>query len=374
MNDNSMSITRNNYESFFLLYIDNELSVKEKSAVDEFVKVNPDLEEEFVMLKQTVLKADALEVDFKASLFKTEAGNQNIQQQLLLHLDNELNQEEQKAIHELIENDGVIKKEWLLLQQTKTTPDGSIVFEDKKSLYREEGKRVIMMPWLRFAAAAVITGVAIWTGVSFLAKNKQAPDAGSMVTTQSQPSSPVPAITDTVRLNTAKPGAVVEPAILAATNKVEAAKKEKLPAPPKPTQLVAKTNTMKNAQDKIPQIASNNLPIPSSENINKDNSNKTITASVTPQTPGKIIQPGKNDLSTGDIKTVEATNTFATTASYTEGEDKNDDRVFFMSEDKVKKTKLGGIFRKVKRVFERTANVKEGNNNIKIANLEFAIQ
>ncbi len=367
-----MSITRNNYERFFLLYIDNELSVKEKSAVDAFIQVNPDLEEEFLMLKQTVIKADVLEFDFKASLYKTEAGNQNIQQQLLLHLDNELNEEERKAIHQLIENDGGIKKEWLLLQQTKTNADPSIIFENKQSLYRTERKGVIMMPWLRLAAAAVITGLAIWTGISFLGKNTQAPDAGSVVTTQ--PSTPVPAITDSVRMNIPKPGTVTEPAILATTTGMEPAKKEKSPAPSKQTQLVAEATTVKDSQKKILPRGTNNLAIPSSENINKENSNKTIIASVTPQTPEKIIQPGKNDLATGDLKTVEATNTFATTASYTEGEDKNDDRVFFMSEDKAKKTKLGGIFRKVKRVFERTANVKEGNNNIKIANLEFAIQ
>ena len=45
-----------------------------------------------------------------------------------------------------------------------------------------------------------------------------------------------------------------------------------------------------------------------------------------------------------------------------------------MNEEKVKKSKLGGFFRKVKRVVERSANIKSGGNNIKVANMEFAIQ
>ena len=43
-----MNINRDNYEEFFLLYADNELSVQEKNAVEDFVRQHPDLEEELV--------------------------------------------------------------------------------------------------------------------------------------------------------------------------------------------------------------------------------------------------------------------------------------------------------------------------------------
>ena len=70
----------------------------------------------------------------------------------------------------------------------------------------------------------------------------------------------------------------------------------------------------------------------------------------------------------------DAPNEFATAIAYTDKTENNNDRVLFMDEEKIKKTKLGGIFRKVKRVFERNTNIKSGDNNIKVANLEFAIQ
>ena len=44
-------ITRENYQEFFLLYIDNELSAADARAVEEWVEANPDLEEEWESLQ-----------------------------------------------------------------------------------------------------------------------------------------------------------------------------------------------------------------------------------------------------------------------------------------------------------------------------------
>jgi hypothetical protein len=68
-----MNINRDNYESFFLLYIDRELKPGDMKGVEEFVRENEDLLKEFEWLQHTVYSpADMVGFQEKELLFRRE--------------------------------------------------------------------------------------------------------------------------------------------------------------------------------------------------------------------------------------------------------------------------------------------------------------
>lgn len=67
-----MEINRNNYETFFLLYLDRELNPSEMVDVENFVASNADLQKEFSLLSQTILIPVQTEFSEKELLFRKE--------------------------------------------------------------------------------------------------------------------------------------------------------------------------------------------------------------------------------------------------------------------------------------------------------------
>jgi hypothetical protein len=68
-----MHINRQSYEEFFLLYTDGELDLDEKRAVEDFIKENPDLEQELILMQQTVAVPDeSIVFEDKELLYRKE--------------------------------------------------------------------------------------------------------------------------------------------------------------------------------------------------------------------------------------------------------------------------------------------------------------
>lgn len=165
-----MEINKNNYEEFFLLYVDGELNAAGRTAVEKFAEQYADLQEELDALLQTRLAAtDEFTFENKASLYKYEGeliNNDNYQEYLLSYIDNELNNEEKRSVEALIKNNPGKKAELDILQMVKLDATEKIVFENKTVLYRTEKERARVLPlnWIRVAAAASVILIAsvIW--------------------------------------------------------------------------------------------------------------------------------------------------------------------------------------------------------------------
>ena len=113
-----MNLNRNNYEEFFLLYVDNELPDAERKAVESFVHQNPDLEGELLLLQGTKMKPEN-EIFFenKELLLKHEEKDafinlSNYQELFVLYTDGELNAEARKSVEEFASRDSFLQKEY----------------------------------------------------------------------------------------------------------------------------------------------------------------------------------------------------------------------------------------------------------------------
>ena len=114
-----MIILRNNYEMYFLLYVDKELSAKERIAVEEFVLTNMDLKPELDLLLETTMSPDEIVFDEKAGLCKYEITENRLEESMLLYLDNELEASLVEQMDATIIADDKLKREWNILLHTK---------------------------------------------------------------------------------------------------------------------------------------------------------------------------------------------------------------------------------------------------------------
>lgn len=369
-----MNINRNNYEEFFLLYIDNELSVQEKNAVDVFLNENPDLQEEMTMLLQSILIPDESVFADKESLLKQETINEELQEQLLLMLDKELDKKTTEKLLGLVKKDAAVKQEWEILQQTKLSVEDKIIFEEKAILYKEEGGRVIAMNWRRIAAAAVLIGFGIWGVVSYSNKsnNIQPTDSAKNSSVKSFVTPVVPGSKNDQRVGEDKSSSINDATAINETNQNEQVK-QALPVKIKNTggadnkqkPLIEKQITDVAKQQEIKSASSNNLPKPSLENFNKVPGNNNDVATVSPSDNSSkgndVVQPA-DKIPANEIAIL---TTYPETETINPGDDED---------NKNRKSKIGGFFKKLKRVVERKTNMKSGDNSFRIANMSFAVQ
>ncbi|MCA0380643.1 MAG: hypothetical protein LCH58_00665 [Bacteroidetes bacterium] len=120
-----MTINRNNYENFFLLYVDGELAPQQMLEVDAFCEKHPDLAEELQLLMDTRLTPDhELAFEGKDDLLQPELWDADqltpLQSSLLDLLDRT-----PTADPNTLSNEPLVQKEWQLLQHTRLTAEAA---------------------------------------------------------------------------------------------------------------------------------------------------------------------------------------------------------------------------------------------------------
>ena len=356
-----MNINHHNYEEYFILYMDNELSNDERRQVEAFVQQYPDLKEELAILLEYKMVPDTTIIFAgKEELLKingdTPISLSNYDAWMVLYIDNELSAEQKKSVEQFIAANPSLKEEFLLLQKTKLQPE-NLTFDDKASLYRREEKvRPMPVRWWRVAAAAVLLlGIGI---TAALVANKKS--SGNEIVKGTIPEKKI--IIKTPVVIPKESNNQVNESIVADNNKISA---------PVENQTINNTTINREKNNVVkkqlpvyspfqqikeePLVAitkpTNDLPQPLfNPNINKNDA--TDKAVAIENTPNEMKQ--QQSLTNSTVTTQSPSSSDIMNASYTDADFDQPDS---------KKNKNRGFFRKIARTFEKRTDIDLTDNN-----------
>ncbi len=381
-------ITRDNYEEYFVLYIDNELPVSMRAAVESFVNDNPDLREEWEALLQCRILPD------QDHTFHDKNVLLQYEDSLMAYVDGELDEQGRKAVDQLTRQNPSAAVGLQQLLMTVSHPDPAIVFPDKESLYKKEkNPRVILMPFLRVGvAAAVLTAVALLLLPRLHQQGSQPIAATDKKTAQPvTPHTPTALYPDkaTVAMDssTAQRSKIERPD-LANTAKTDRYK----PGQQSPDRLQQSPNQPLQASNRLPQSpdrlqqASNRLPqtgtiasvpvqpvvAPDRYPVDTATSSRTALIAVTRHPdntePAAVVN-------TVAVNIPKNQSSFATQALLEETQTDGNNDMTADAGTTSGKSKFRGIFRKVTRAFGKTADRdSDGQKEVLISAFQVALK
>lgn len=402
-------ITRNNYEEFFLLYVDNELSPADRQVVEKFVADNPDLTEEWTSLLECRLQSDDSPVfGDKASLFRHTAAassregsaitDENYESWYLSYIDGELDKAARDSVEAFALQHPQLGKELEVWRQTVSVPDPAIIYEHKESLYKsEKTRKVFFLPWMRVAAAAVILVAAGLLLFNSLRKNSDEPRNPSIA------AQPVIAPAGTAGKGASAAATAATQAPATVTGKKGSLKKNIPAVTPGPADALyssdngrgqrgqdarrALANRRHNGHGQDQGIDRNNS---TAQRVQENNGqrdlppadggeNTAVAATLHPARTdqGKLADPVKRgDIAVGPVAGMDHNISFAsqTLPDNSITNDTEDDLIGEPASSK--KTKLRGLFRKVSRVLEKTTGRDDPDDKHKvlIGGFQFALK
>ena len=186
-----MKITRANYESFFIDYIEGNLPESMIDQFLDFLNQNPDLKEELHLFEEVNLPQELVVFQEKEQLHKSAADEKSrLENTVVAYWEGDLDTDENKAFETYIAAHPELKKEYDLFSKTHLTPDSGIRYPDKRKLYRKSGA-TIAMNWVARAAAVLVL---IW-GIHSVMQTQNTRESGKrnpeVAKVSPQPISPV---------------------------------------------------------------------------------------------------------------------------------------------------------------------------------------
>ena len=158
-----IDINRNNYEEYFLDFLDGKLSPSDENLLMLFLNVNQDLKSELELFEAHEIFADNIYLENKTGLKKSGilAGitSNNFDELCIARMENDLKRKEIIEFDKFIKDNEKKEKEYNLYKLTKIQPDNFVVFQNKENLKKREEKVFVLKKnyqWISVAASIII--------------------------------------------------------------------------------------------------------------------------------------------------------------------------------------------------------------------------
>ena len=150
-------ITKENYEIYFMDYMDGNLSARERAEVETFLLVHPDLRELLDGMNEVWLEVP-VEVFDKKEEIKRTVREREIEYYAIATAEGVITGEEQTWVDGNVDKD-VFEREVEMYAKVKVKPDPICRFEGKVGVYRKSGAVLFVKRYAAMAAVVALGGV-----------------------------------------------------------------------------------------------------------------------------------------------------------------------------------------------------------------------
>ena len=150
-------ITRENYEIYFMDYMDGNLSARERAEVEAFLLVHPDLRELLDGMNEVWLEVPVEGFDKKEEIKRT-VREREIEYYAIATAEGVITGEEQTWVDGNVDKD-VFEREVEMYAKVKVKPDPICRFEGKVGVYRKSGAVLFVKRYAAIAAVVALGGV-----------------------------------------------------------------------------------------------------------------------------------------------------------------------------------------------------------------------
>ncbi len=163
----TMKINRDNYEIYFVDFLEGELTAAQIKDLQDFLLLNPDLKKELDEMKNIFVThpVNDTQVFENKETLKKNIGDKvmingnNINEFLIAYLENDLKTEDAKRLEHFLSENPSYLTDLELLKKTYLKPDLDIVYNEKNKLKKKTAQRIVL--WPAFTAVSVAASLVL---------------------------------------------------------------------------------------------------------------------------------------------------------------------------------------------------------------------